>query len=102
MLSFTGGILVPAYTASKSAIMGLTEGNGQTSCQARISTSTPSRRLHEDAADAGDARTIRIRNKEVLDRLPIGYWGDPSVLQGPVVFLASEASDYICGRDNSC
>ena len=38
-----------------------------------------------------------VRNKEVLDRLPIGYWGDPSVLQGPVVFLASEASDYICG-----
>ena len=38
-----------------------------------------------------------VRNKEVLDRIPIGYWGKPEVLKGPVVFLASSASDYVCG-----
>ena len=38
-----------------------------------------------------------IRNKEVLDRLPMGEWGNPELLQGPVVFLASSASDYVCG-----
>ena len=96
MLSFTGGILVPAYTASKSAIMGLTK---------EMANELSSKDINVNAIAPGYMKTPLtqamqddpVRNKEVLDRLPIGYWGDPSVLQGPVVFLASEASDYICG-----
>ncbi|MFQ8583805.1 MAG: SDR family NAD(P)-dependent oxidoreductase [Holdemania massiliensis] len=96
MLSFTGGILVPAYTASKSAIMGLTK---------EMANELSSQGINVNAIAPGYMKTPLtqamqddpVRNKEVLDRLPIGYWGDPSVLQGPVVFLASEASDYICG-----
>ncbi len=96
MLSFTGGILVPAYTASKSAIMGLTKEMANELSKMNINVNaiapgymkTPLTQAMQDDP---------IRNKEVLDRLPIGYWGDPEVLQGPVVFLASEASDYICG-----
>lgn len=38
-----------------------------------------------------------VRNKEVLDRIPAGYWGKPETLQGAAIFLASEASDYVCG-----
>ena len=95
MLSFTGG-LVPAYTASKSAIMGLTK---------EMANELSSKDINVNAIAPGYMKTPLtqamqddpVRNKEVLDRLPIGYWGDPSVLQGPVVFLASEASDYICG-----
>ena len=70
MLSFTGGILTAAYTASKSGVMGLTKTMA-----------------NEDP----------VRNKEVLDRIPAGYWGKPETLQGAVIFLASEASDYVCG-----
>ena len=96
MLSFTGGILVPAYTASKSAIMGLTK---------EMANELSSQGINVNAIAPGYMKTPLtqamqddpVRNKEVLDRRPIGYWGDPSVLQGPVVFLASEASDYICG-----
>ena len=96
MLSYTGGILVPAYTASKSAINGLTKEMANELSKMNINVNaiapgymkTPLTQAMQDDP---------VRNKEVLDRLPIGYWGDPSVLQGPVVFLASEASDYICG-----
>ena len=43
-----------------------------------------------------------VRNKEVLDRLPIGYWGDPSVLQGPVVFFGKRSFRLYLRRDDSC
>lgn len=96
MLSFTGGLYVPAYTSTKSAIMGLTKSMANELSSQKINVNaiapgymaTPLTKAMQDDP---------IRNKEVLDRIPIGYWGNPEVLKGPVVFLASEASDYICG-----
>lgn len=96
MLSFTGGILTAAYTASKSGVMGLTKTMANElakygincNCIAPGYMDTPlTKPMQEDP----------VRNKEVLDRIPAGYWGKPETLQGAVIFLASEASDYVCG-----
>ena len=96
MLSFTGGILTAAYTASKSGVMGLTKTMANElakygincNCIAPGYMDTPlTKPMQEDP----------VRNKEVLDRIPAGYWGKPETLQGAAIFLASEASDYVCG-----
>ena len=42
-------------------------------------------------------REDSTRNQQIVDRIPAGRWGTPDDLQGPVVFLASQASDYING-----
>lgn len=96
MLSFTGGILTAAYTASKSGVMGLTKTMANElskhgincNCIAPGYMDTPLTKPMQDDP---------VRNKEVLDRIPAGYWGKPETLQGAVIFLASEASDYVCG-----
>ena len=96
MLSFQGGILVPSYTASKSAVMGLTRllANEMAPHKINVNAIAPgymatdnTKALREDAA----------RNKAILDRIPAGRWGKPEDLQGIVVFLASEAAEYISG-----
>jgi 2-dehydro-3-deoxy-D-gluconate 5-dehydrogenase len=96
MLSFQGGILVPSYAASKSAVMGLTRLMG---CE------LGPRGINCNAIAPGymatdNTRPLRddpVRNKAILDRIPLGRWGEPGDLQGLVVFLASEASAYING-----
>lgn len=96
MLSFTGGILCAGYTASKSAVMGLTKA---------MANELSSHGINCNAIAPGYMATPLtkvmqedpVRNKEVLDRIPMGHWGDPKDLMGPVVFLASQASDYVCG-----
>jgi 2-deoxy-D-gluconate 3-dehydrogenase len=96
MLSFQGGILVPSYTASKSAVMGLTRlmANELAPHQINVNAIAPgymatenTRPLREDLA----------RSKAILDRIPAGRWGKPEDLQGICVFLASAASDYMTG-----
>ena len=96
MLSFQGGILVPSYTASKSAVMGLTRllANELGAHGINVNAIAPgymatenTRPLREDPA----------RNKAILDRIPAGRWGTPQDLQGVAVFLASAASQYLQG-----
>jgi 2-dehydro-3-deoxy-D-gluconate 5-dehydrogenase len=96
MLSFQGGILVPSYTASKSAVMGLTRllANELGAHDINVNAIAPgymatenTRALREDPA----------RNKAILDRIPAGRWGAPQDLQGVSVFLASAASNYVQG-----
>lgn len=96
MLSFQGGILVPSYTASKSAVMGLTKllANELGAHNINVNAIAPgymatdnTKALREDPA----------RNKAILDRIPAGRWGTPEDLQGVAVFLASKASDYLQG-----
>ena len=96
MLSFQGGILVPSYTASKSAVTGLTRllANELASHGINLNAIAPgymatdnTKPLREDPA----------RNKAILDRIPAGRWGQPEDLQGICVFLASEASSYMQG-----
>ncbi|MGA2061027.1 MAG: 2-dehydro-3-deoxy-D-gluconate 5-dehydrogenase KduD [Thermoguttaceae bacterium] len=96
MLSFQGGILVPSYTSSKSAVMGLTRLMACELAKHNINTNAiapgymatdNTKALREDAA----------RNKAILDRIPAGRWGAPDDLKGVAVFLASAASDYLNG-----
>jgi len=97
MLSFQGGIRVPSYTASKSGVVGITrllanewatQGINVNAIAPGYMATNNTQQLRDDAQ----------RSKEILDRIPAGRWGTPADLQGPVVFLASSASDYINGH----
>jgi 2-deoxy-D-gluconate 3-dehydrogenase len=96
MLSFQGGILVPSYASSKSAVVGLTR---------LMACELASKGINCNAIAPGymateNTKPLRLdqgRSKAILDRIPIGRWGEPNDLKGLVVFLASEASAYITG-----
>ncbi len=96
MLSFQGGILVPSYTASKSAVMGLTRllANELGAHGINVNAIAPGYMATENTRPL---REDPVRNKAILDRIPAGRWGTPQDLQGLAVFLASAASQYIQG-----
>lgn len=96
MLSFQGGIRVPSYTASKSAVMGLTRlmANELAAKGITINAIAPGYMATDNTAQL---RADAARNKSILDRIPAGRWGTPDDLKGTVVFLASPASDYVNG-----
>jgi 2-dehydro-3-deoxy-D-gluconate 5-dehydrogenase len=96
LLSFQGGILVPAYAASKHGLAGITKALANEWAKERINVNTiapgyiatdNTQALREDAS----------RNKAILDRIPEGRWGAPEDIAGAVVFLASRDSDYLNG-----
>jgi 2-deoxy-D-gluconate 3-dehydrogenase len=96
MLSFQGGIRVPSYTASKSAVMGLTRllacewakhGINANAIAPGYMATNNTAQLRADAE----------RSEAILERIPAGRWGTPADVQGAAVFLASKASDYING-----
>ena len=96
MLSFQGGIRVPSYTASKSAVQGLTRlmaselgGRGL-----NINAIAPGYMATDNTAPL---RADADRSASILARIPAGRWGTPDDLKGAVVFLASAASDYVNG-----
>lgn len=96
MLSFQGGILVPAYTASKSAIAGVTKA---------LACEWAKERININAVAPGyiateNTRPLREdekRNQSILDRIPEGRWGRPEDIAGSCVFLASSDADYLNG-----
>lgn len=97
LLSFQGGINVPGYTSSKSAVAGLVKAfaNEWAGKGVNINGIAPgyiatnnTKALREDAD----------RSKAILDRIPAGRWGEPSDFKGPVVFLSSDASSYMNGH----
>jgi 2-deoxy-D-gluconate 3-dehydrogenase len=97
MMSFQGGILIAAYTASKGAVAQLTKllANEWAAAGINVNAIAPgyietdlTRPLRDDAA----------RNPAILARIPAGRWGRPDDLAGTVVFLASRASDYVHGH----
>jgi 2-deoxy-D-gluconate 3-dehydrogenase len=96
MLSFQGGIFVPSYTASKSAVMGLTRllANELAPHNINVNAIAPGYMATDNTAPL---RADAARNKAILERIPLGRWGNPEDLQGVVVFLASEASTYMNG-----
>jgi 2-deoxy-D-gluconate 3-dehydrogenase len=96
MLSFQGGIRVPSYTASKSAVMGLTRimANEWAAHGINVNAIAPG---YMETDNTAALRADPKRNAEILARIPAGRWGAPEDLQGAVVFLASSASDYMQG-----
>lgn len=96
MLSFQGGIRVPSYTASKSGVLGITRllANEWAGHHINVNAIAPG---YMATNNTQELRDDDQRSKEILDRIPAARWGVPEDLQGPVVFLASSASDYING-----
>ena len=97
MLSFQGGIRVASYTASKSALAGLTKlmANELAAHGINVNAIAPGYMATDNTAQL---RADPVRNKTILDRIPAARWGEPSDLAGAVVYLASPASDYLHGH----
>jgi 2-deoxy-D-gluconate 3-dehydrogenase len=96
LLSFQGGINVPGYTASKSAVAGLVRAfaNEWGSKGICVNGITPG---YIETNNTQALREDAERSKAILDRIPAGRWGTPDDFKGPVTFLASAASDYVNG-----
>jgi 2-dehydro-3-deoxy-D-gluconate 5-dehydrogenase len=97
MLSFQGGIRVPSYTASKSGVAGLTRllANEWAAKGVNVNAIAPGYIATNNTAALQADET---RNRQILERIPAGRWGDPGDLGGAAVFLASGASDYVNGH----
>ncbi len=96
MLTFQGGLNVPGYTASKSAIGGLTKAlANEWACKGvTVNAIAPG---YIATANTAALRADEDRSKSILDRIPAGRWGEPDDFTGPVVFLSSDASAYMHG-----
>jgi len=97
LLAFQGGILVPAYAASKGGVAQLTKA---------LANEWSGKGVNVNAVAPGYVRTANtaplqadpVRNKAILDRIPAGRWAEPADIAGAVVFLAGPASDYVHGH----
>jgi len=97
LLSFQGGYTVPAYAASKGGVAQLTKA---------LSNEWSAKGINVNAIAPGyidtDMNMALIndqnRNQAILARIPAGRWGRPEDFKGVVIFLASEASRYVCGE----
>ncbi|MGI9036343.1 MAG: 2-dehydro-3-deoxy-D-gluconate 5-dehydrogenase KduD [Pyrinomonadaceae bacterium] len=97
LLSFQGGVTVPAYTASKSGVAGLTKAfaNEWAKFNVNVNAIAPGyMRTNNTVA----LREDETRNRQILERIPAGRWGEPEDLAGAAVFLSSAASDYLQGH----
>ena len=97
LLSFQGGITVPAYAASKGGVAQLTKA---------LANEWAKHRINVNAIAPGYVRTTNtaalqadeVRNRQILERIPAGRWGEPDDVSGAAVFLSSAASDYVNGH----
>lgn len=96
MLSYQGGIRVPSYTASKSAVMGLTRAlaNEWASHNINVNAIAPG---YMATNNTEALRADVEREKAIRERIPANRWGTPQDVGGAAVFLASEAANYING-----
>jgi 2-deoxy-D-gluconate 3-dehydrogenase len=97
IMSFQGGILVPAYAAAKGGVAQLTKA---------MSNEWASKGINVNAIAPGYVKTELtkalvddpVRGPSILDRTPVGRWGSPDDFKGVVVWLASRASSFVCGE----
>jgi 2-dehydro-3-deoxy-D-gluconate 5-dehydrogenase len=97
LLSFQGGVFVAAYAASKGGVAQLTKA---------LSNEWAARGVNVNAIAPGYVRTENTtalqndptRNRQILERIPAGRWGEPADIAGAAVFLCSPASDYVHGH----
>ncbi len=97
LLTFQGGINVPGYAASKGAIGQLTKAfsNEWASKGVQVNAIAPGY-IATDNTEA--LRNDSKRSDSILARIPAGRWGEPEDFKGPVIFLASAASNYMTGE----
>lgn len=97
MLTFQGGIRVASYTASKSGVGGLTKllANEWAAKGITVNAIAPGYIATNNTAALQADET---RNRQILERIPAGRWGEPSDLAGAAVFLASDAARYVQGH----
>jgi 2-deoxy-D-gluconate 3-dehydrogenase len=96
MMSYQGGIRIPAYTAAKRGVAGLTHAmaNEWAALGINVNAIAPGYMATDLTAPLhGDPES----NASFLARIPAGRWGEPADLKGAVVFLSSAASDYMHG-----
>jgi 2-deoxy-D-gluconate 3-dehydrogenase len=97
LLAFQGGVTVPAYAAAKGGVAQLTKA---------LANEWAAKGINVNAIAPGYMRTNNTRalqqdetrNRQILERIPAGRWGEPSDLSGAAVFLCSAASDYVNGH----
>lgn len=97
VLSFQGGILVPAYVAAKGGVAQLTKA---------LANEWASKGINVNAIAPGYMATDNTtalrqdpqRSDQILERIPAGRWGEPNDIAGAAVFLCSSASDYVHGH----
>jgi 2-deoxy-D-gluconate 3-dehydrogenase len=97
LLSFQGGLTVPAYAASKGGVAQLTKA---------LANEWAAKGINVNAIAPGYMRTANTealqkdetRNRQITERIPAGRWGEPADVAGAAVFLCSSASDYIHGH----
>jgi len=96
LLSFQGGVTVPAYAASKHGVAGVTKALANEWAKEHINVNA----IAPGYIATENTRALREdtnRNKAILDRIPEGRWGKPEDIAGGCVFLASGDSDYLNG-----
>ena len=97
ILSFQGGITVPAYAAAKGGVAQLTKA---------LANEWASKGINVNAIAPGYMATDNTtalrqdpqRSRQIMERIPAGRWGESADLAGPAVFLCSSASDYVHGH----
>ncbi|MGN6354405.1 MAG: 2-dehydro-3-deoxy-D-gluconate 5-dehydrogenase KduD [Parafilimonas sp.] len=96
LLSYQGGITVPGYTASKSAVAGLVKAfaNEWAGKGVNVNGIAPG---YIATDNTKPLRDDAVRNKSILERIPANRWGTPDDLKGAIIFLCSHASDYVNG-----
>ena len=97
LLSFQGGIMVAAYTASKHAITGMTKAlaNEWAEHQVTVNAVAPG---YLDTDNTAALRADPARERGIRARIPMGRWGTPDDLVGAVIFLAGPSARYITGH----
>lgn len=97
LLSFQGGIRVPSYAAAKSGLAGVTRAmaNELAPVGVQVNAIAPGYIATNNTAALQADET---RNRQILERIPTGRWGQPEDIAGTAVFLAAPASDYLTGQ----
>jgi 2-dehydro-3-deoxy-D-gluconate 5-dehydrogenase len=97
LLSFQGGILVPAYAAAKGGVAQLTKAmaNEWAAKGINVNAIAPGYMATDNTSALRDDP---VRSRQILDRIPAARWGEPGDISGAAIFLCSSASDYVHGH----